>query len=854
MARQAQKPRIRKTTAQERFTDRHDPVRMFEEKYDEIKHEKGSMDVIHYYGEGGIGKSALLCKIMDDQMEYGHKNIIMYSFKATQDKSVFLPVLARQIGARIYNADFTVFYYAYAKYLKECGMSDAQIEARIKESDETGIVLSETAKTAINVATDFLPVGGNTVAKAGELIVDFISRCTDEVKKNGNRENKETLYKIDKSGKDELEREMQLYFAADCHKFMNDIDEPFVILLDDYEYMNDRVKHGNSHEDLWLCDAYDGLVNLIPNTLWVIAGRDRVNWSEDILAETNCHELGALEKNYAADFFGKARDPEGNPMHRDIITGLFELTKGIPVYMDMCFARFENGRCKMLEDFGKNTEDIAERYFKDREPEERTAIEFLCGLTGIWSDELRKSALNRIESDEPYDVSLQLKLKGIKEQAYVEKIGDQYKIHDVYRKVVRDNMDQNELKKISNAAYSCLADMINDEELSKPERVDALKQLDQDIEDYLLIEDDIRDTILYNCTLLEDVGRYNEYSELASKLLLVYQTIEDDQPTNDNKIKTLTARARYASGCRCIGNYKKALEINKYVYEQRRLLLTEDHPDTLAAKNNLAVTYDYMGEYAKALELYEEVLKKQTELLGEEHTFTLMVKNNMAIIYDSMGEYARALEFEQEVMEKQKEILGEDHPKTLSSENNLAGIYDNMGEYVKALELYEEVLGKRREILGEGHPDTLSVSNNMAVTYYNMGEYATALELYKEVLKKRTGILGEDHPDTLMAKNNLAGAYDHMGEYTHARKLYEEVLEKRTEILGVDHPDTILTKNNLANICNNMGEYATALELYKEILEKLTEKLGEDHPDTLVAKNAIFYIITPQFQKSWIRG
>ncbi len=794
MTRQAKKPQTRKSIAQERFTDRRDPVKVFEEKYDEIKQEQGSFDVIHYYGEGGIGKSALLCKIMDDQIEYGHKNVIIYSFKANQDKTKFLHVLARQIAARIDTADFTLFYYAYAKYLKECGMSDTQIEAEIKDGDNTGIVVSETAKTAISVVTDLLPFGGNTVGKTGELLVDFISRCISDERRNGKREDKEAIYKIDKSGMDELEKEMQGYFATDCHKFMNDIAEPFSILLDDYEYMNDRVKHGHSHEDLWLCDACDGLVNYLPNTLWVIAGRDRINWSEEVLPAENCHLLGALGGDDASDFFRKARDPKGNPIDPDLITGLYNLTKGIPVYMDMCFGQFEKGHCHQLEDYGRNTEEIAERYFKDREPEERTAIEFLCGLTSIWSDKMRKTVLNIVESDEPYDVSLQLKLKGIKEQTYVERIGDQYKIHDVYRKVVRDNMNQDELKKISDATYSYLADKVNDEELSMLERVDVLRQLDQDIEDYLLIEDDIRDTILYNSWLLEDMGRYYEFHELASKLVSVYRVLVDVTQKNDTRIKVIDAQEILVSSLKCIGNYKEALFYANKVYEQRLNLLSEDHPDTISAKDNLGGAYYDIGEYVMAQKLYEEVLKKRTE------------------------------------------ILGENDPDTLRAKSNFAATLENAGEYAKAQKLYEEVLEKLTEILGENDPDTLIAKFNLAITCYYLGEYAKTLKLQQEILGKQAEVLGEDHPDTLKSKRLLAGTYNKMNEFAKAQKLVQEVLEKQVEVLGEDHPDTLITKTNLALTYDEMGEYEKALKQYEEVMGKLSGLLGENHPDTIGAK------------------
>ena len=131
MARETRKRIISKRTASELFTDRTGPQDLFWEKFRDVKENPGSWDIIHFYGDGGIVKSTLLKKIMDDLAEKGSNNVILFSFEATQDKADFLSAVAREIYFRAPGADFRIFYYAYKKYLKSCGYSDDEIEAKI---------------------------------------------------------------------------------------------------------------------------------------------------------------------------------------------------------------------------------------------------------------------------------------------------------------------------------------------------------------------------------------------------------------------------------------------------------------------------------------------------------------------------------------------------------------------------------------------------------------------------------------------------------------------------------------------------------------------------------------------------
>ena len=191
------------------------------------------------------------------------------------------------------------------------------------------------------------------------------------------------------------------------------------------------------------------------------------------------------------------------------------------------------------------------------------------------------------------------------------------------------------------------------------------------------------------------------------------------------------------------------------VYNARKEILGETHPDTLASLNNLANSYSDLGDYNKALELKNAVYNARKEILGETHPDTLASLNNLANSYSDLGDYNKACKLQNAVYNASKEILGETHPDTLASLNNLTNSYSYLGDYNKAYKLQNAVYNARKEILGETHPDTLTSLNNLAIFYSYLGDYNKACELQNAVYNVCKEILGENHPDTLLVLSNL---------------------------------------------------------------------------------------------------
>jgi tetratricopeptide (TPR) repeat protein len=110
---------------------------------------------------------------------------------------------------------------------------------------------------------------------------------------------------------------------------------------------------------------------------------------------------------------------------------------------------------------------------------------------------------------------------------------------------------------------------------------------------------------------------------------------------------------------------------HEQVLADRERLLGPDDPDTLAARNNLAVAYQAAGRTDEAITLHEQALADRERVLGPDHPATLNSRSNLAVAYQAAGRTDEAITLHQQVLADRERVLGPDHPDTDSSRNNL---------------------------------------------------------------------------------------------------------------------------------------------------------------------------------------
>jgi tetratricopeptide (TPR) repeat protein len=92
------------------------------------------------------------------------------------------------------------------------------------------------------------------------------------------------------------------------------------------------------------------------------------------------------------------------------------------------------------------------------------------------------------------------------------------------------------------------------------------------------------------------------------------------------------------------------------------------------------------------------VLEDRRRVLGEEHPDTVASRNNLANALGDLGRLEEAEVEHRAVLEIRRRVLGEEHPDTLASRNNLANVLGDLGRLEEAEVEYRAVLEIRRRV------------------------------------------------------------------------------------------------------------------------------------------------------------
>ena len=123
------------------------------------------------------------------------------------------------------------------------------------------------------------------------------------------------------------------------------------------------------------------------------------------------------------------------------------------------------------------------------------------------------------------------------------------------------------------------------------------------------------------------------------------------------------------------GYLQEAETLKNKVLDTRKRILGVEHPDTIRAKVNLVVTYQYFVKYTEAEKLEIQVLDAANRILGVEHSGTINAMANLAATYRNLGKYTEAEKLEMQALDIRIRILGVEHPVTINALANLAATY-----------------------------------------------------------------------------------------------------------------------------------------------------------------------------------
>ncbi|MCT0223850.1 tetratricopeptide repeat protein [Synechococcus sp. CS-1328] len=285
------------------------------------------------------------------------------------------------------------------------------------------------------------------------------------------------------------------------------------------------------------------------------------------------------------------------------------------------------------------------------------------------------------------------------------------------------------------------------------------------------------------------------------------------------------------------GEYAKAEPLYQRVLEVKQRRLPPQDPSLATTLNNLAELYYLQGLYSQAEPLFQRALAIREQAVGPNHPDTAAALNNLAAVYDGQGRFPQAERLYRRALAIREQTLGPEHPSTATSLNNLAALFDSQGLYAQAEPLYRRALAIQEQSVGHRHPLTASTLSNLALMLANRGSTQEAERLASRALEIRDAVLGPMHPQTAISLGNLALLQMERGAYATAQALYERALTINETALGPAHPSTATALNNLALLFDTQGLFVQAQPLYERALAIREQSLGPDHPDTANALN-----------------
>ena len=510
--------------ASKEFTDREEPRRAFWKIFELVENTMKNqpvIQVISYYGFGGIGKTSLLHKLDQELKEKEPESKIEFlDFeRLTEFNNNLLDILKviRQDLKEKYNFTFPIFDLVTYVYETKMGKTATKPELNsiFDENKELGFLK--------DVISDIPLIG--TFAK----VIYYADSGKNLIQERlRNQKLRQRLLEIENTSIEDIKEHLAYYFSIDLKENLKNEKKPFVFFIDTYEKLvNELTQIGNPlKNDLWL-RSDEGLICRVPNIVWVIAGREKLKWQEmdeSWQGTLNQHLLGTLSFQDTSCFLKTAGIKD-----EELIKQIYSLTHGTPMYLDMCVDTYiklkEQGKEIIISEFEGDTTELVNRFLIYMKDSERDFSIMLAYIPEWTDDNIEEIAM---KMNGTFSYSLYEKVKNF---SFIVNNDGKYSMHESvkdiiiantpeilrnkYKKILQDNTN-NKLKEIVENENKRVEEIYitkNNNQIAYIDQYDSKKAYKQLIENLKLKLETEKDEESFTGTakfLLEKLKEYEE--------------------------------------------------------------------------------------------------------------------------------------------------------------------------------------------------------------------------------------------------------------------------------------------------------------------------------------------------------
>ena len=209
-----------------------------------------------------------------------------------------------------------------------------------------------------------------------------------------------------------------------------------------------------------------------------------------------------------------------------------------------------------------------------------------------------------------------------------------------------------------------------------------------------------------------------------------------------------------------------------------------DQPEVKATLEQvIGYTLFKVGAPDKARRHLRSAVKLRQEALGADHPDTLAAQEDLAFFLSSEHEVDEALPLARQTWEARAVVRGPDHRETLESLDTYATTLTLRGLFDEANQYRQQALDARRQF-GELDPDYLQSLGNRGFDYNEQGRHAEAEPVLREVIRLRIRANGPKDPELLAARNNLGVALSYLGRFDEAVTTARDALKLGRELIA----------------------------------------------------------------------
>lgn len=386
------------------------------------------MNVLMYYGIGGIGKSSLVKNLKDYTNNLG----VLYTFVDFDDPAFRLPFKALIELKKNLNIPLPHFDVAVALcFIKR--------NPEIQFNDK--VLSGNTAFKVIQSLSSLEPTGilGSVIGLT-EIIYD-----KSATRGKLHKEVKSHLKALETKTANEIESELPDYFAYDVVKHLQkEKKDRCVFFFDTYELLWDKGRNESNRlkNDAWIRK----LVSKLPQAIFVLSGREKIQWEledDEWLAHINFVPIDVLDAEYAAQYLDVC-----NITDLDLQRKIIDSTQGHPYYLDLCvdtyYKLLNANRPISVDSFGRGRREIQELFLKNLSDSEINTLRVLV-IPSFYDDSIFEYLVNAFHTG--YSI---VRMEDFNSFSFVKcDINRKYFIHVLMRDEIKSHMSD-ELKKLVN--------------------------------------------------------------------------------------------------------------------------------------------------------------------------------------------------------------------------------------------------------------------------------------------------------------------------------------------------------------------------------------------------------------------